>query len=282
VLGTSAAAAAAPLRRPHIAFFNHGFAVLDAETADAIAHSDYLKTFGVFEVRTTTADGDTWTDRYLAGKQTYLEFFGPKDFQGAGPGDAGVAVSSDKAGGLAWIKAALIRRGVAHPDSARRTRKFGTDEIPWFDLVASPEEPQTFSVWAMEYVPSYFDDSRTGRERADYPGDISRERYQADTYADRRMRDVALVEIACPATDLEPALALFKAGGLSIRNGGDRVEASDGDTTIVLDVVAKDQAGLRRIVFALNAPADQPHVERIGHSSLIVGPGSHAVWMFPR
>ncbi len=284
VLGAFGAAAAASHQRPHIAFFNHSFAVLDAETADAIEHSDYLPAFGVFAVRTTTVDGgESWRGRYLSGRQTYLEFFGPDDLKGpgSGPGATGLAISPDKAGGVGAITRALIRQGIAHPDAARRTRQYGSDKIPWFDYVSTPDDPRSFSIWAMEYVPSYFADSRTGKEPAAYPGDISRERNQSDDYAQKLMRDVALIEIACPAEDFKSALAMFAAGGLSIRKTHDRIEASDGSTTIVLDAVPLEQAGLRRIVFDLNAPAAEAHVERIGASSLVVGPGEHAVWSFP-
>jgi hypothetical protein len=283
VIGTSGHAAATA-KRPHIAFFNHSFAVLDAETADAIEHSDYLKTFGVFEVRTTAADGgETWKGRYLSGKQTYLELFGPGDTKGpgSGPGATGLALSPDTAGGVAAIKNALIQQGVAHPDAGRRTRQFGSEQIPWFDFVSTPGDPQSLSVWAMEYLPSYFEDSRTGREPAGYPGDISRERYQSDAYAERRMRDVLAVEIACPPQDAKPALAMLTAARFDIRRAPERLEASDGSTTVILDIVPPERTGLRKIVFLLNAPAKEAHVERIGRSTLIVGPGDHAVWTFP-
>jgi len=42
MLATNGVAFAAASRTPHKIFFNHSFAVLDAETADAIEHSDYL------------------------------------------------------------------------------------------------------------------------------------------------------------------------------------------------------------------------------------------------
>ncbi len=284
LLGACGAAAAASHQRPHIAFFNHSFAVLDAQTADAIEHSDYLPSFGVFAVRTTTVDGgESWRGRYLSGKQTYLEFFGPDDLKGpgSGPGAMGLAISPDRAGGVAAITGALVGQGIAHPDSARRTRQYGSDKIPWFDYVSTPDEPKSFSVWAMEYVPSFFDDSRTGKEPAAYPGDISRERNQSDDYAQKPMRDVALIEIACPADDFKSASAMFAAGGLGMRKTRDRIEASDGSTTIVLDAVPLERAGLRRIVFDLNAPANEAHVERIGRSTLVVGPGERAVWVFP-
>lgn len=237
----------------------------------------------MFEVRTTTANGgETWKGRYLSGKQTYLELFGPKDMQdpGAVAGSTGLAISPDTAGGVAAIKAGLIRQGIKHPDAGRRTRQFGTDQIPWFDFVSLSGDPQSLSVWAMEYLPSYFEDAHSGREPADHPGDISRERYQSDTYVDRQMRDVLSIEIACPSQDAKSALAMFKAAAFDVRKTRMGLEASDSSTTVILDTAPREQAGLRRIIFVLNAPAKDAHVERIGRSTLIVGPGDHAVWSF--
>ena len=115
----------------HLVFFNHSFAVLDADTANAIEHSEYLKTFGVFDVRTTTANGgETWKGRYLAGRQPYLELFGPDDLKDSVVGATGIAISPDRAGGVAAVKAALIHQGIAHPDSARRTRQYGAEQVP--------------------------------------------------------------------------------------------------------------------------------------------------------
>jgi len=276
----AAQVAAAPAR-PHAIFFNHSFAVLDEETADAIEHSHYLAKFGVLEMRTTAANGgESWRGRYLSGRQTYLELFGPKDLKDGGPGSTGLAISPDRAGGVAAIRRGLVRQGITHPDTGRRTKQMGTGQVPWFDFVSTPGEPAALSVWAMEYLPGFFADTRAAKEPADYPGDVSRERYQSDAYAERRMRDVSAVEIACPAQDVRPAQALFAAAGLTIRKTRARLEASDGSTTIILDTAPREQAGLRKVVFTLNAPASEAHVERIGRSTLVVGPGEHAVWVF--
>jgi len=132
----------------------------------------------------------------------------------------------------------------------------------------------------MECLPSFFDDLRTGKKPARYPGDISRERYQSNAYADRLMRDVVAVEIAAPAADIRMAESLFVAAGFDIRRTPNSLEASDGTTTVILDAVPQVQAGWRRIVFSLNRPSLDAHVEHIGRSVLVVGPGNHAVWSF--
>lgn len=281
LITSSPAAMAGTARAPQVAFLNHSYAVLDGETADAIEHSDYLKAFGVLETQTTVANGgETWRGRYLSGRQTYLEFFGPTDLKDAPIGSTGFALSPDKAGGLAIIKTRLIRNGMAHPDSAQRTKLLGSDQVPWFDLVAPPGEAKWLSVWAMEYRPSYFDDPRAAKEPAEYPGDISRERYRSDEYAGKLMRDVSAIEIAATAEDIASARSLLAAAGFAIATTATGLTARDKDTTIVLDAAPLAKIGLRRIEFVLNKPAPDTHVEQIGHSTLTVGPGTQAVWLF--
>jgi Family of unknown function (DUF5829) len=100
------AAAAAPL-----AHFNHLYATVDAGTARAIKDPKFLADFANFEVRTTTGTQATWTGRYLSGRQTYVEFFGPDDFEVDGRpvpvGAWGIGLSGDELGVTAALKARL-------------------------------------------------------------------------------------------------------------------------------------------------------------------------------
>ena len=64
-----------------IAHLNHFYSTVDAETATAIRNSAVLRRFANLEVRTTTGTQSTWTGTYLYGRQTYVEFFGPDDFE---------------------------------------------------------------------------------------------------------------------------------------------------------------------------------------------------------
>jgi hypothetical protein len=83
------------------------------------------------------------------------------------------------------------------------------------------------------------------------------------------------------ARDLAGTVPLLKAGGFAVRSlpGGGAV-AEGGGTTIRFDAVPLDQVGLQQVEMSLNQPVSYRHVERIGHSALVVGPGSRAVWTF--
>ncbi|OUC97640.1 DUF5829 family protein [Streptomyces swartbergensis] len=266
-------------------FYNHAYGVLDRETADAIEHSAFLRDFANFQVRTTTgAGGQTWTGRYLMGRETYLELFGTGDLPGKDGtlGATGMGVSTEREGDLARVTTRLRELGISDPVEFRQTRDFGDGvPVPWFDAVFTTEQYDLFGAWGMEYRPEYFADPRGNTEPAAYPGDVGRERYLSDGYRDRLMRDVTGIRLAVTARDLANTVPLLKAGGFTVRSlpdGG--AVAKGGGTTLRFDAVPLDQVGLRQVEMSLDRPVSYRHEERIGHSALVVGPGSRAVWTF--
>jgi uncharacterized protein DUF5829 len=266
-------------------FYNHSYGVFDRETADAIEHSDYLREFANFTVRTTTGTGgQTWTGRYLTGRETYLELFGVGDIPGQDGtlGSAGLGLGTEHDGDIETVASRLPAQGVPTPLEFLQTRDFGDGvPVPWFDAVLTAEQYDAFGAWAMEYRPEYLADPRSGVEPASYPGDVSRERYLNDEYQNHLMRDVTSVRIAVTEGDLADTVPLLRAGGFVVRETpGGGVVAVGGGTTIRFDEVARTDAGMKQVAFSLNRPVPYRHVERLGNSTLVVGPGAHAVWTF--
>ncbi|MCP2164919.1 hypothetical protein LX83_001768 [Goodfellowiella coeruleoviolacea] len=266
-------------------FFNHAYSVVDRETADAIEHSDYLRDFANFEVRTTTGGGMTWTGRYLKGRETYLELFGEGDLPGqdAEFGSAGLGVSTEHVGDLATVTQRLRDQGIANPFEYRQTRDFGDGvPVPWFDTIRTTgDQYDAFDPWGMEYFPEYFADPRSNTEPESYPGDVSRERYLPDDYQNHLMKDITGIRIGVTARDLANTVPLLRAGGYTVEftaDGG--VLASGGGTLIRFDSVPRDQAGLKQVTFSLNKRQLAGEEHRIGRSSLMVGPGYQATWLF--
>ncbi|PZT70474.1 hypothetical protein DN402_13300 [Streptomyces sp. SW4] len=273
-------------RGRQVLYYNHAYGVLDRETADAVEHSAYLREFADFRVRTTTgAGGQKWTGRYLMGRETYLELFGVGDLPGQDGvlGAGGLAVSAEWAGDLEKAAGRLPEYGVDEPVRFQQTRDFGDGvPVPWFDAVFTTGAYDAFGAWGMEYRPEYFADPRSDTEPASRPGDVGRERYLPDVYRDRLMRDVTSVRIGVTERDLANTVPLLRAGGFAVRPApdGQGVVAKGGGTTILLDAVPRDRAGLRQVGMSLNRPVAHRHEERIGNSSLVVGPGRKAVWTF--
>jgi hypothetical protein len=275
---------------PQIAELNHAFATVDAVTAEAIRNSDFLKRFANVEVRTTTGTRDSWTGRYLYGRQTYIEFFAPADFsindKPAPVGAFGIALSGDRVGFNRALAARLEAAG-HKPFVELDTRRFGDRTVPWFEALTaisshgdSGARGEEVSAWAMEYQPSYFDLAEAAKEAAEGPEDvISRERYQSDLFATRMMRDVVELQFDIGPADFARVVPLLEAAGYRIRREGAAVTADGVESDLRFNLTEPSAKGLRRVRFALNRPVPR-HVERIGQSTLVVGPGATAVWTF--
>lgn len=284
LLGAGAAAQDRPQSHRQLLHYNHAYGVLDHETANAIEQSSYLREFANFEIRTTTgADGFTWTGRYLLGRETYLELFEIGDLPGqdANPGSGGMGISTEYSDDLTTVADRLRQLGVPDPVEYDQTRDFGDGiPVPWFDSVFTTERYDRFSAWAMEYRPEYFADPRSKTEPADHPRDVGRERYLSDAYREHKMRDVTAIRIAVTERDLASTVPLLRAGKLTvIDTPGGAIVLSD-NTTIRFDVVPTGHTGLRQVELSLNRPTGHRRVERIGRSTLVVGPTARAVWTF--
>ena len=108
---------------------------------------------------------------------------------------------------------------------------------------------------------------------------ISRERALSDDYKSRMMRDISLIEISATMHDIALARPMFSAAGFRVSQERNRMVARDADTTIIIVTASRQAAGIRRVEFVLNAPTAK-HVEHLGRSTLMVGPGRRAVWKF--
>lgn len=281
---TGAVQHAAATADRQLLFYNHSYGVFDRETADAIEHSDYLREFANFTVRTTTGTGgQTWTGRYLMGHETYLELFGVGDIPGQDGtlGSAGLGLGTEHDGDIETVASRLPAEGVPDPLEFLQTRDFGDGvPVPWFDAILTAEQYDAFGAWAMEYRPEYLADPRSGVEPASYPGDVSRERYLNDEYQNHLMRDITAVRIAVTEGDLADTVPLLRAGGFVVRPTPGGVVAVRGGTTIRFDSVARADAGMKQVEFSLNRAVPYRRVEQLGNSTLVVGPGAHAVWTF--
>lgn len=137
--------------RPQVAYFDHVFAVVDAGTADEIADSDFLRGFGMFEVGTTATDMGSWTGRYLFGRRTYVELFGPDDLEGpeAQEGAVGLGLSSRSRGGLKLVSDQMATLG-GRAEQGRRMLDEDNEQKPWFDYLKSVGPSQIFGTWVSE------------------------------------------------------------------------------------------------------------------------------------
>ena len=287
-IGALGVVSAAGAGQPPIAGLNHFLAVLDDATAEAVKNAAYLKEFANFSVNTVAANGgQSWTGRYLLGRQTYVELFAVHDLEQSGRhatvGDSSIGIGGDKPGAVSILVERLRAAGITARTGMRK-RRFGDREVDWFKSanIETPGPQSHSGAFALEYVASYFDEPASGKtEPPEGPDDIvSRERYNSDEYKNHLMRDVRSVELAITPVDSPPIEAMLRAAGFDVKKSTATVRAIEPDIEIVLRLVPETQIGLRRVEFLLNTGVKTPHVEQIGHSVLKVGPGDRAVWTF--
>ena len=228
-------------------------------------------------VGTTTADGETWTGRYLFGRRTYVEVFGPTDVQGpdAAVGSAGIGLSTHHRDDMGTL-AARSRDHDGNLEMGRTTRREADQDIAWFDHLSPSEAMGRLEVWVMDLLrdPSDLELRATAFE------EWAEHRVEVD--ADRRtpsLGEVCSIHLDALTSDIVAAEPLLKAARFVVTRLGDVLSASDKQMKITLEGRAA-AAGLRRIEFALDSPAASIHLETLGRSTLTVGPGRHAVWDF--
>ncbi|MFF1556696.1 DUF5829 family protein [Streptomyces sp. NPDC058279] len=125
----------------------------------------------------------------------------------------------------------------------------------------------------------YLADPRGNTEPTGSPGDVGRERYLSDGYGDHLMRDVTSIRLAVTARP-RPPRAAAPGRRFGVREvAGRGVVPQGGGTTIRLDAVARDKAGLRRVELSLNSPS-----RTVTRSASVTRPllsaRSRAVWTF--
>lgn len=284
----TACAAPGAAQSPQSATLNHLYAVVDQETADAISQSAFLRDFANLRVTTVAADqGRSWSGRYLLGRETYVEIFGPGDSLDAGaprpPGAIGIALGGDREGSLAELRRRLDGAGRAS-QTVMRTRQFGTRSVDWFwsltlDGQFAPSSPPVV-IWAMEYAPAFFDAPEAQKELAEHAGDrVSRERYLADAYLEHMMRDIREADFNIAAADAPRLRPMLEAADMRVVNTAGGFVASDAAHVLRFRLVEPRKVGLARLVFSLNEAA-APRTEQIGRSRLTLGPGAVATWTF--
>jgi hypothetical protein len=281
---------AAPARCPgQIAVFNHLMAVVDRPTADAVPHSVLLRRHASLELRTTQAGGAAvWNGRYIYGAQTYLELFGPGDSGDDSPaGSVGLAIGGDRPGVTDAVAANLARAGVA--GVTRMTpRTMAGRPVNWFSSVRV-RDPLGYAgrpvvkAWSVEFQPDYFTALEGGGASgpAGTPDDVSRRRYLAGKYGGATMAEVRTVHLALDVQswrhDIAPLLA---AAGFCLQETPRGAHIRGGGAEIRIRFVDPGKARLERVDFALSRPMTTAEREDIGHSTLTVGPGRTARWLF--
>lgn len=276
LLWTPGAVAAEP-PPPLAVYLNHVYLVLDGETYEAIAGSDFVRReLAGFEQRTTTAGGMSWTGTYLYGEETYVELFGPGGVAGVGRG--GVIFGVDRPGELERVRARLAAELGEEPPVLERRRVKGEEPIPWFRMTGYYDPGDVLGVGVMEYERGYLGAWYGDGEAA--ATDVSRRQNRARDYKpERLLDDVTGVTVAVPAAERARLLAQLEAFGYRLEVAGDGHLASGPGVHLRIVPASDERRGVVELELALRRPWQGERELRFGRSVLAFD-GRTATWTF--
>jgi Family of unknown function (DUF5829) len=251
------------------ALVDHVYAIVDAATADAIEDSGFLRRIAQLDVQVVQSGDQSWRGRYVRGRRTYVEIFGPGDIAGAPDHASGLGLATRRRGDLE-VLAGRMGEAAELANRGTTTREFHGEVGPWFDYLEVADETAILSTWIMEYLRDPADDARR----------VARFDEWAPAATGPVLGDLTRVEIDAVAGDIDLAVPLLRAAEFRVRRVDDGVLASDGHAAIVLGSCTAAQSGMRRLEFRLASPPDQVVVEELGRSTFTLGPGEQAIWEF--
>lgn len=142
-------------RTPEI-YLNHLYIVLDSVSYAKLSDSNFITgKLGNLRTTSTSTTEDSWSGKYLHGKNGYFEFFSTKSYKGALLGDCGLGFMTQKANDILAIEANWKTK--AHDSIIKDTsmRKLKDVKNPWFYSISlyTTDSLQTLYTWVMENTP---------------------------------------------------------------------------------------------------------------------------------
>jgi hypothetical protein len=142
-------------RLPEISL-NHIYVVLDSVTYSHLFDSSFIEQkLGNVKAASVTTTDESWSGKYLLGKNSYFEFFSTKSFEGAREGDCGFGFITSTSGDIRKIEKDW--RETANDSIQTDTTNQVTDgkSQPWFySLYYLPADSTLpVSAWVMENTP---------------------------------------------------------------------------------------------------------------------------------
>lgn len=133
--------------------FNHLYVVIDSTTYKYLSDSlPILADFSIMKESRTDAGDESWSGKYLYGKNHYLEIFRPEGYEGAKLGDFGMGFMPNKLGTLD----SLHRHWSQRLDSVEREDQTLVDDgvtYPWFTALSIPNlDSLQLNIWLMEHA----------------------------------------------------------------------------------------------------------------------------------
>jgi hypothetical protein len=135
---------------------NHIYIVLDSITYNHLFDSTFIEQkIGNIKANSVTTTDDSWSGKYLLGKNSYFEFFSDKSFRGAKEGDCGLGFITSKSGDIRKIEEhwKQTSKDSLQADTTNTVADGKTQ--PWYYALyrASADSTELLTAWIMENTP---------------------------------------------------------------------------------------------------------------------------------
>ncbi len=259
-------------------FLTHFYVALDPTSYDALRSSPQVAALAAGKENNVVAGNRKWTGFYVYGRHTYMEFFGaqalPTDMR---PGDTGLGLTVEEAGGVTAIAARLrtIYGDRVEVDTTPSTSPTG--DIPWFTSTdIKSAGPEAMSTWFMEIDPGFL--------AAKHPGDpiehpLSREQYMKWRFLpDHPLDDVVGLTAALDPADTTQLATELELVGWSVRRLAKGFVAVGPDVKLTV-VPAGSRAGIQQVELRLRQSVHRQKIELGSAKLLLEGTtGSFIFW----
>lgn len=262
-------------------YLNHLYIVLDKQTYDDIAASEFLRNeFASFEQRTTMADGGrSWTGTYLRGEQTYIEFFNSENKQGVELAKSAIAFGVEEAGAIKLIQNQLNQVG-GKVGNELTTKKIGERQVPWFYVVyvEYPKETLEFDRWIMEYHKDY-QRERYSDLKAEENGITRKQILMRDYKPERYLRNISEITVALNEKEANRFTKELAAFNFKIETRGAKKVCFGSDIKLTI-IPQTETEGIKELKITLSQKKKGQKTYKFGARSVLRFNGKTAIWNF--
>ena len=249
-------------------YLSHFYVALDQVSFDALRKSSEVAALAHVVLRHTVAGKDEWTGFYVQGRQTYMEFFGARNFpEGMRLGDTGLGLTVERSGGVAAIADRLRTVYDKKVEIATTPRTTPTGTIPWFiSTHVKSDGPESMETWFMENDPNYL--------ATVHPGDIIKDPFSREQslswyfLPERQLDDVVGITTALKPAEIAQLATELKLIGWPMRRQGQGFVATGPDFKVTV-LPAGARTGIQQVDLRLRHTVAKQAIP-LGHIELLL------------
>ncbi len=202
-------------------FLNHVYFVLDSNTYMHVFDSAFLQQIGDTVEKKVITSTESWSGKYLSGRNSYFELFQPKGFEGAVVGDLGFGFMTFKQGDIEQVKRKWKNNSKDSVKTDTSTYISKGKKHTWYYSIylSAADSLLHLSAWVMENTPDILKETGFADEEIKKP--ISWQEYrekQSKTKFTKAFSSITSVELITNKYDYDYLKKSFLGFGLKENN----------------------------------------------------------------